>query len=76
MSQRIINQSDLNSLLLAAFVQVKGDKHSDPIDVVVPFDAANIYLQAIEHFHGQRPQHSLVEIEGVRMFRLESVGGK
>lgn len=45
-----------------------------PIDVIVPFDAANVYMQAIEFMTAVRPNVEPVKVNGATHFRLTCVG--
>lgn len=62
-------------LLRVAFNQVcDPEDWKGPIDCIVPYDSANIYMQAIEFMTGVKPHHENVVVNCERMFRLTCCG--
>lgn len=75
MSQRVLTQDQHTEILRAAFDQVcNKDDWKAPIDCVVPYDLANLYMQAIEFMTGVKPESAVCMINYERMFRLTCVG--
>jgi hypothetical protein len=75
MNQIIITQEQQTDLLRAAFDQVcdKNDWKA-PIDVIVPNDMANIYMQAIQFMTGANVIAESMHVNYQPMYRLTSVG--
>lgn len=67
-----VTVDDLACIYRKAFDQVcDPNDWKGPIDCVVPYEVANIYMQAIEFMTGVKPAGSMTE---TGMYRLRCVG--
>lgn len=76
MSKPIVVTNDaVAELYRAAFNQVcNKEDWKAPIDCVVPYDLANLYMQAIEFMTGVRPDGEMQPLGRGQMYRLTCCG--
>ena len=80
MSQVILNTQDTAVIYRAAFDQVcNKEDWKAPVDCVVPFGLANLYMQAIEFMTGVHPEATRTKLGDFRLtccgYRLGPCGG-
>jgi hypothetical protein len=73
---RLVEHSGAYALLLqTAFNQIcNPDDWKAPIDALVPWEAANVYMQAVEFMTATTCQCERVKKEGLYYGRLTSIG--
>lgn len=71
---RMVSRDDFEELMNLAWRQVTAGDENGPIDCIVPYNGANIYMQAISRRTGDCEAERCADAVGNPSFRLRSAG--
>lgn len=72
---RFVGPNEMADIYRVAFDQICDPKDwKGPVDCLVPWDSANVFIQAIEFMTGLRPQAARINHAGRDCYRLTCIG--